>query len=787
MAKKIKPMAKTKKVPWQELGGKKFLESLKNKSGKEIAEIVKKHCGVRPSATDIFHAFDRYEVTREIIAKLKKEVPAPILTPKKWPEPPVMEITQEAWDKPGKRVGAWSRPDWKSKGARAGIIYAIYERMVEDGNHYFVLNGGLANKKDVTKRVKEELEKHTKAQRRTHFAAIKEFVLKEMALELNSIIPLVKKPSSEAKDGKMEYVRNYIMTSLVIDGDDGERIAQIMQQLRPDIRIYKQGGDFTRLKGVGVTKEEKHRGQELGWLNPKRQRLPGDYASTTVDSDIRIAESAARRFPSIWGHGGLGTSTSKPGGGEKKIPRFGIPVSHIPMPIRPGEPSIVLNQIGTRTIETSLDGQRRLIRTWNLRDLAEEERKFITGIKEGATELHRKIVNEIVENPDGLHEGELSDNLEVSREKIKEAISFLIEPKALKRTTWPGLYKDAESGRYNFHLDWLQERLRYPWPYEKDYFELRRLLMGCLHAGYTTTDYEFVRYRLPEIILERRIEYLEIIGDVIAGLKHNLIHRGEIIGNINYTEQGVFAGELVGNCVYDVFAVKFKSLFDAHKDKKFSPEELEKCVRSALITVIYIMGNHDDWQKDSGHSPAVVFRLSLVTLLIKHIGKFLHDLGYSLYNLDEIIAGNIVELPEYKTVYEFPGGICTELFHPGMARTKTTSIRAEETLGFSDCHLVDIANFHTFFEMEKWEPGLGDRVAGQAGAMVPFTQFERGKLKRVDFGPMYIGLRHKNRKIFMIEHEFFNKPILKRPISKNTDINVLKDKLKLLRIPYLDI
>jgi len=118
-----------------------------------------------------------------------------------------------------------------------------------------------------------------------------------------------------------------------------------------------------------------------------------------------------------------------------------------------------------------------------------------------------------------------------------------------------------------------------------------------------------------------------------------------------------------------------------------------------------------------------------------------------------------------------------------MSRTKTTSIRVEEAFEFSDCQSVDLANFHTTIFAEKWDPDLGQRIGSQAGAMTPLTYFEHGKLKRVDFGPMYVGMRSKNGRIFMSEHMFFPKPLLKEPIDKNTNVDYLKRRLGLLRAP----
>lgn len=725
--------------------------------------------------------------------KEKKVFELPKFSPRKFPNPQVIEISPEAWAKPGVRVGAMSRIDWKDKGARKALVQTAYERIfVPLGCNYLALNGGKISKYDIDSRIRTELAKHTKAmsgfskdQKVMFTSAVVDHILEEVSSELNATIPIVKKPPLEGQPDQVDFVRLYVMTSRILDGYYGDRIARLLQAKRPDIRLYKMGGDRTRLKGVGRTEAEKREGgQEIQWLNPKKHRLPSKYASTAVDKEADEEDAAAESYTELTVVGGFGSSTSKPGGGEKKRARISLPNLSIPMPRRAGEPSIALNQIGVRVIHADPNGKEKLIQNWSLRDLARSERLYVTGIKEGASDLHKRIVDAIKKKRDGLHVGELSDALEgVSREEIETALQFLVEPKALERATWPGLYRDEESGRYNLHLDWLQDRLRYPWPYDKGVMELKRLIFGCLHAGYNTTDYEFVRQRFTEIIARFGIEVVELCGDITAGLKHHLIHRGQIIGSLNYTEQEILAAELLGTVFYEVFVKRFEAILEENKGKNPSAEELDEWVAAALILFLYIIGNHEAWQKELGFTPGRTFRTTLISLLDRHIGKFLEERGLFTPHLNEIVRNKIIELPEYNAKHTFPGGISTELLHPSMSRTLTTSIRAEEALGYSDCQLVDLANFHTTIMVEKWEPDLGQRVASQVGAMTPLTYFEHGKLKRVDFGPTYVGVRSKSGRIFMSEHMFFSEPLLREPLDKDTDVNTFKKRLNLLRAP----
>jgi len=720
-------------------------------------------------------------------------------------EPETLTISENSWNKPGVRVAAWSRSFWKHKGARAAIIRTEMMLAVRDGCHYIVHCGGFVDKKSIEKSINQMADdisrtnNLTRTQRNSILPLVREHILDEVAREIHSLLPKIRTPQNGKGVG---FVRYYIMTSPILDGWYGDDIVKRLMGLRSDIRLLKQGEDHTYLKGVGKNDEEKILGQTLGWLTARKHRLPGQYASNAPEKEIREAEAAAiDKYPDMWVVGGFGASVSKPGGGERKRPFISLPVSYIPIPAAAGEPSVTLNQIGIRIIEASMNGKDKLIRTWSLRDLVKDERRFITGIKTGASDIHRKIVDLIKFDRLGLHVGQIADILDIDRDEVQKAVDFLVEPKASTRITWPGLYRDEESDRINFHLDWLQERLRYPWAYDAGYHELRRLVFGCLHAGYNTTDYEYVRYKFPEIIKRFDIQAVELVGDIIAGLKHHLHHRGQIISGLNYTEQEIFAAEILGTVFYDVFVGRFEKIFNGRKLAGLSQEEVQELISSCLVLFVYIAGNHDAWQMETGHTPCVDFKAALVSLLNHHIGKFLNGRGIFSPKLEEIILKKIVELPiregevpddedetlEVKTIYEYPGGLCNELFHPSMPRTKTTSIRAEEVLDTSECQMVSVANFHTAICVQKYDPELGQREAVQAGAMCISTDFERGKLKDLDFGPVYSRVLHKEGRIFMSEHEFFSDAILKRPRSIHIKINDLKDRLGLLRSPYVQV
>src|SRR3989344_952017 len=78
---------------------------------------------------------------------------------REWPKPQVLEISREAWEKSGVRVGCFSRFDWKNKGARAALIRIGMERAAFLGFHYNGLAGGFIDKGNVEERIAERLGK----------------------------------------------------------------------------------------------------------------------------------------------------------------------------------------------------------------------------------------------------------------------------------------------------------------------------------------------------------------------------------------------------------------------------------------------------------------------------------------------------------------------------------------------------------------------------------------------------------------------------------------------------
>ena len=764
--------------------GKRILKALvaENLTARDIAKVLNKslvavqhiysYAGVKLLNQPVSSRLKvKEDEAAKLVVQLKKEE-------RSWPEPEILEITEEAWRRPGTRRGYTSRWDYKGPGYRSGIILEDCLKFVEEGCNFIDFAGGVTNKEYI----KKELRRRFKAVKPSLRGGVTEHFLTESAKELASVIPKIKKPVSVWADkSKPEFVRFYISTSRVYDGPYseryestyGEEIARRLQALRPDdIRLENEGSTRLEVKGVG----------EIDWvISPMKHRLPSKYYSAAAEREIEDkAGQSDQPLPDLYVVGTQASAIHKTGG-SKDMPNVGEkdrPYITIPASCRLEATTVAENQEGI-VIAESVNGNR-FVRYWNFKDLIHREKQFITGIKEGASELHKKIVD-VIKNHGAMTVGLLADKLEVDRQTVEREIKFLEEPKMSTRKTWPGLFYNPKSQRYDFHLDWLQERLRYRLP--ENYVEDTFLFFGCLHAGYTTTDYEHFVKEYPEIIVDHKVKNLVGLGDFIAGLKHSLMHRGEIIGALNNTDQEIFAAELVSTIRFKAFKRLFEDALLKFTDKKPNAEELKSIISNPLVLTdfVYIDGNHDGWQLAEGTTPLVTFHDKMEKILTREINALLVANNLPAIDIDGLVDKKLIHLPDFEPVYKLPSGLTLGCRHPGMARADTTSLRAQKALDAFGTQIAGIANFHVATTVRKWRPDLGQCVAIQAPTQVIYTPFEGSKMKKLDFGPVFLRTLSSNRRIYMDETAYFNKPMLKEPSLKWIDVDKLKDSLGLLR------
>ncbi len=707
------------------------------------------------------------------------------LEDRKWDDPEVIVVNEKAWNFPGAREGRFSRIDYLSDGFRRGVVQIICGLFAEEGAHFIVLNGGLIDKNAFKEKIKEriaEAKVHFKEQRDLAKASgkrvgavlekdlrhrIENNLKDEVARALAAILPKIKKPN-----GTSEFVRFYITTSPVYDGPHGDDIVRRLQALRPDdIRYAKPGGVRNVVKGVN----------KVVWsINPRKHRLPSKYYSAAAEREIDDKEGQmSRDYPDLWAVGDHASAVHKPSG-ERMVPYITDPGAH-----RLEEVTTAENQVGACIVSYPSKESPQIVRYWNLRDLIARELSFITGIKDGSSDIHQNIVEALKREggslTPGLACGELGlDDNKSNREKVEKAFQFLLEEKASPRKTWPGLHYNPASQSYGFHLDWIQHKLRYVLPKREELKEDSFLFDGCTHAGYCTSDYEFIVKKFPEIILERNIGTMVCLGDITAGLHHNFLCTGEVFSGLNNTDQEVFAAQLRATVIFRVFKERFEQSIKGKDAAKILPDELSSLVHEALLSFIVIPGNHDLWQELDGNTALQVFLMKLSDMLTHHISMLLLEKKLPAINIAEIVKKKIVAYLDFSAKHEFPSGVRLAMCHPHMGRAGTTSLRAQHGIGMLGCQITGMANFHTAVVVHKWRPDLGQCITVQVGTCAIYTPFETRKMKTVDFGPVYLRVLSRKGKIFMTESAFYNTPILKKAIPKSTDINELRKKLGLL-------
>lgn len=695
--------------------------------------------------------------------KQPKKIQAPNLPRKIWPKSKTIDISPDALARPGTRVAYSSRFDAESEGFRVGLIRLMTTIMAKEGCHFPVIAGGIISKEWIKQEIKRRVAEHNVP--RKFLSLITQNVREYLLDGLESAIPLLRKP-----DGTL--VKWYVMPSLPHDGPDAEDLLRTLQEQRPDIRQYKRGGERIEIPQGNGNPSIYH-----GVVLPKRARMPSKYMSAGPEHDIiDVEKETSREFPNRWIHGTSGTALYKPSG-ERKVPYITLPVLR---KLEAEEKRVAENQVGFTIVEDMPDGDT-LIHFWNLRDLITREKEFITKIKDGASDFHRKIV-EIIKREGTRSTGRLADDLNTDRETITREIQFLVKSKGSLHGNWPGLKYDAKSDRYSFHQGWIQRKLTYELPLDDEWQEDSFLFFGCLHAGYTTTDYEYVVKKFPEHILKYGIQTLVGIGDFIAGLQHGFMHKGEVL-YMNNTEQEQFAAEIIATIMYRVFTARFEAGLLLLKS---TPSDREICnlIDSSLLCFLGIKGNHDTWQERDGNTALAEFFGQLNSILITRLQMFLASHGFAGVVAEPYIRQRIHLLPVHRPVYQLPSGIKVGLIHPHMGRAQTSSLRAEHTMDLFvhqwECQVLGIANFHTSIFAHSWSPHVGQSVAVQTGTQVIFTDFEHHKIKAIDFGPQMLKVRSHKGRIYKTTLAAFSEPILQDPIPKDTNGLWLKRKLGLL-------
>lgn len=690
------------------------------------------------------------------------------------------------------RIGLVSRIDYGSDGFRQGLLELAAEIFRKENVHFVVLAGGLVSGRAVIKKLKilvrdfrllekpqkkliremDKIKDGIKSLEKRNSQSLSEqrelnrlrARLSEIEKELDMIDPQlrilarkIRELSPEAMAGKLakhlprfknakgETVKFYVVLSEAYDKAVGIETGILLARLRPqdEMRLYDDNAVSLPLWS-GKAHEKK-----LEVLTPTRAVwMRGDYYSTPVERMIKDrSKQSASAAPDLRLCGCFGSSITKPKG-EAKEPYVSVPVLS-----RIEETTVNENQIGVQVVEVYSDRAVPVVRDYPFKDLISRERMFI-GLPAEMSSRRRKCIEALKEHGKRTT-GLISDDTGLSRESVKKTLDKLRVRNGKLRKTWPGVVYDELSDRWDFALEWVMKKLRYQLPQG----ELKvdsKVEVCCTHFGSLDTDYPYLANEVPKVMLEYNVNILVNAGDSVEGLKHNMMQRGELYAGMNLTQQERGSGLMFAGIILKVFKVRFDQLLANQDAKNIPKEKVAELILGALVTYIYILGNHDLWDTDSGHQPLATKIDTMILKITKEIEKILAEKGLNkVDNLISLVRSKIVTDPAGR--FTLPSGLRMAVMHPHMSRAKTTSLRPQEMLDkANDCQVVVGGNFHVGEALGVWEPALGQRLCTEIGTMKHGSPFEDNKLKTVDQGFVYTRIESIAGRIVRTEVTFYS-------------------------------
>ncbi|MBI2099448.1 hypothetical protein HYT45_03510 [Candidatus Uhrbacteria bacterium] len=668
------------------------------------------------------------------------------------------------------RIGLMSRIDYGSDGFRQGLIDLAAEVFRKEDVHFVILAGGLVSGRAVARKLKnlsrdfrllekpqkkllkelgktkDEIKKLEMKKGRT-LSEQRELArlvarLSEIEKELDAVDPQLRILARKIRDlspevmakrlarhlphfknVKGETVKFYVVLSEAYDKAVGIETGMLLSRLRSqnEMRLYEDNAVNLPLWSG------KPHARKLEVLTPvKAVWMRGDYYSTPVERMIKDrSKQSASSAPDLRIAGCFGSSITKPKG-EAKVPYVAVPVLS-----RIEETTVNENQIGVQVVEVYHDRAVPVVRNYPFKDLISRERAFI-GLPAEMSPRRRKCIESLKEHGKRTT-GLISDDTGLSRECVKETLQKLQARKGKLRKRWPGVVYDELSDRWDFALEWVMKKLSYFLPTGERKVD-RMVGVCCTHFGSLDTDYQYLASEVPVVMLEHNADILVNAGDSVEGLKHNMMQRGELYAGMNLTQQERGSGLMFASIILKVFRARFAKSLDGLDAKKLPKEKVAELILAALVTYIYILGNHDLWDTDSGHQPLATKIDTMILKITEEIEKILAEKGLNkVDNLISLVRSKIVTNSDGR--FTLPSGLRMAVMHPHMARAKTTSLRPQEMLDKADdCQVVVGGNFHVGEELEVWESALGQRLCVEIGTAKHGSPFEDNKLKTVDQG-----------------------------------------------------
>lgn len=618
------------------------------------------------------------------------------------------------------KIGMLSRVDYGSPGFRKGLLDLAYQCFREAGVHFVILAGGLF----AGRALKQQMPKKKEEQ---------DPYFDELAKYVAGVFPRVHHDSE---------IKTYLMVSPAYDGFIGEAAASRLVALRKDIRLYPKAVERFPLKGIK---------KKISVIVPVKAAWRADYASTPVDRVLKDELKRSTQPPAdVYSTGCYGVYMHRPKG-ESSCEYFALPALNKPEEITSTE-----NQVGIVILEVN-----DCVRVTNIsfKDVVSAERELIKA-PAGLSDFEQKVFSCLRRGPSTP--GIIEDDLHESRAKVGKALSKIA---GIKRRGYPRVREDSKSGRYDFDLAWRQRMLQYSWHPSDEIREDRIVGLACMHASSIFTDYEFIMNELPKVILAEKATVFAVVGDLIQGLKHDLMLRDEVVACANnYTRQERLAGDLLAAVLGKVFSARLEAKLGAA-----GPGDMGQLLDECLIPLIYIPGNHDEWVKALGFEPLDKFRSVIVGRLQEKIEAAFAKKQLPAAAVKNIVEKKIIALESTDNRYKLASGLKIGLLHPHTGRAQTTTLRLQQSMSaVSDCHMVLIGNFHTAAAMALWDSRLGQRCGMQFGTLMHKSDFESKKNKIVDFGIGCLRVKSRNGRILETQTMFCGDP--KRKTFSNNDL-----------------
>lgn len=645
--------------------------------------------------------------------------------------------------KPLLRAGFLSRFDYGGNDYRVGLWRLAFDIFKEEGVEVIYFAGGLVDSRALL----EEWRRLTAVARaaKADLAAERENFLNNLALELAKLIPT------------LHGVKIYLTTSPPYDGWIGEEVAARLVEnhrdalgnyrpLRPDI-YHTVGRGRHVIKAVAKT---------LGVYTPEKGVwMRGDYFSTPVMRVLKDEDRRSSHGLSDFNAVGCFASSTFDPGDSTDVQRPGL---SLPALARLGTVRTSDNQIGVTIVDVFSPNLREaMVTTYNFKDLLADEARLVRA-PAGSSAIQKAIVKAIGEKRP-LSIGLLEDATGYTRAELAKPLEQLLKKPA--EAEWPGIIYYEANRSFGFDRKWFQQYSTYPRPAKEQLVEDRSRVFGCLHAGCKWTDMKFFSDEMPQSMLKHDDQYLIGVGDFIEGLYHSLRERGEIIlGRLdyaNYTVQEELAAYLVARVLLTVFEARLKEEIKKLSKKKLTSKKTVELAEKSLPTHLYIEGNHCGWVEPLGFESLATYSKDLHRLVAQGVRKILAQKSLCVDGVDEMVARKIIRVGE-TAHHTLPSGLVISLHHPGMAGTKTPSIRAQGVLRYSDALVAFAANFHTHHALAVHDPKKGgQRFCLQTGTLKVKSGFEESKLKTVDTGVGFLNVvRQKdNGRIWKTTAAFF--------------------------------